>query len=98
MSLATLISSNIRLILLRAMEEAPGYNLNESILHTIVGKFGHSVSRDVIKTELSWLKEQGLVSLENVIGYYVVTLTQRGADVAAGRSSVPGVERPSPRN
>lgn len=98
MSLATLISGNIRLILLRAMEEAPGYSLNESILHTVVGRFGHNVSRDVIKTELAWLKEQGLVTYEEVLGYYVVTLTQRGADVAAGRSNVPGVERPSPRS
>ena len=96
MSLETLISSNIRLILLRAMEEAPGYSLNESILHTVVGRFGHNVSRDVIKTELSWLREQGLISTEEVVGYYVATLTTRGADVATGRSSIPGVERPSP--
>ena len=96
MSLSTLISGNIRLILLRSMEEAPGYSLNESILHTVVGRFGHNVSRDVIKTELSWLREQGLISTEEVVGYYVATLTPRGADVATGRSSVPGVERPSP--
>jgi DNA-binding GntR family transcriptional regulator len=98
MSLATLICANIRIILLRAMEEAPGYKLNESILHTVVGKFGHNVSRDVIKTELSWLKEQGLITMEEVVGYYVATLTQRGADIATGRSNNPGVERPSPRS
>jgi hypothetical protein len=98
MSLASLISANIRLILLRAMEEAPGYELNESILHTIVGKFGHNVSRDRIKTELSWLKEQDLVSYQEVLGYYVATLTQRGLDVSAGRATVPGVDRPSPRS
>ena len=96
MSLSTLISGNIRLILLRSMEEAPGYSLNESILHTVVGRFGLNVSRDVIKTELSWLREQGLIRTEEVVGYYVATLTTRGADVATGRSSVPGVERPSP--
>ena len=96
MSLSTLISGNIRLILLRSMEEAPGYSLNESILHTVVGRFGLNVSRDVIKTELSWLREQGLIRTEEVVGYYVATLTTRGADVATGRSSIPGVERPSP--
>lgn len=98
MSLSTLISGNIRLILLRAMEEAPGYSLNESILHTVVGRFGHNVSRDLIKTELAWLREQGLISTETVVGYYVATLTTRGADVATGRSTIPGVERPSPRS
>ncbi len=98
MSLETLISSNIRLILLRAMEEAPGYSLNESILHTVVNKFGHNVNRDRIKTELSWLREQGLISTEEVVGYYIATLTTRGADIATGRSTIPGVERPSPRS
>lgn len=98
MSLATLISGNIRLILLRAMEEAPGYSLNESILHTVVTNFGHNVSRDIIKSEMSWLKEQGLICINEVVGYYVATLTTRGADIATGRSTIPGVERPSPRS
>ncbi|MCM0081792.1 ArsR family transcriptional regulator [Geomonas sp. Red32] len=95
---ANVISSNLRLILVRALEQSPGYELNESILHTVVTRFGHNVSRDVIKTELTWLKEQGLLTLEEVMGYYVATLTQRGIDVANGRSTVPGVDRPSPRS
>lgn len=98
MSLATLISGDIRLILLRAMEEVPGYQLNESVLHKAVGIFGHNVSRDVIRTELAWLREQGLITMDEVLGYFVATLTTRGADVATGRSTIPGVERPSPRS
>lgn len=97
MSLAALIKGDIRLILLRALEAAPGYELNESILHKRVGHFGHQVSRDVIKTEIAWLKEQDLLTYEDVCGYYVATLTVRGADVAVGRATVPGVERPRPK-
>ncbi|MEX7475404.1 ArsR family transcriptional regulator, partial [Acinetobacter baumannii] len=31
-------------------------------------RFGHSFSRDQVKTELHWLADQGLVVLENDLG------------------------------
>lgn len=40
------------------------------------------------------LKEQGLVMVEDIGTVLVARLTERGADVAAGRAIVPGVKRP----
>lgn len=96
-SFADVVRHDIRLIILRSLEQDPGYDLNESILHTIVGEFGHNVTRDQIRTEIAWLQEQGLVTSKTVVETIVATLTERGADVATGRAVVPGVKRPSPR-
>ncbi|MBC0838378.1 ArsR family transcriptional regulator, partial [Escherichia coli] len=38
-----------------------------------------------------------LVTVENLRGFYVVTLTSRGQDVAEGRARIAGVKRPRPR-
>lgn len=92
-----LVTADIRLVLLRTLNETAGYSCNESILHSILGKFGHNISRDRVRTELVWLGEQALLSLEDVAGIYVATISQRGSDVASGSASVPGVKRPNPR-
>ena len=97
MPFAQLLNEDERLVLLRALEQDLGYSHNESILHSILERFGHKCSRDKVKTHLVWLQEQGLVTLETVGDIYVATITQRGADVATGRAMVPGVKRPAPK-
>ncbi|WP_027714909.1 hypothetical protein [Desulfuromonas sp. TF] len=94
---AELLAADIRLVILRALAEDPGYSHNESVLQQVLELFGHTESRDRIRTELSWLAEQGLITVRDALGYMVATLTGRGADVAAGRATVPGVKRPGPR-
>lgn len=97
LSFARLITEDIRLVLLRALQEDSGYSLNESVLHTVLELFGHKVGRDRVRTELAWLAEQGLVVIERVASVDVATITRRGADAAVGRIAVPGVKRPGPR-
>jgi hypothetical protein len=97
MAFSDLLTTDIRLVILRALEQDLGYSHNESIIHSVVERFGHKCSRDVIRTQLCWLREQGLVTIEDVAGYMVATITLRGADVACGRATVPGVKRPNPR-
>ncbi|MGE4545828.1 MAG: hypothetical protein AB7D06_17185 [Pedobacter sp.] len=97
MSFADIVIADIRLIILRTLAEDQGYSMNESVLQEVLGMFGHAVSRDRVKTELRWLEEQGLVTVENVVGIMVAKLTPRGADVASGAAKVDGVKRPRPR-
>lgn len=97
MAFADLVTSDRRLVILRALESDLGYSHNESIIHSILGQFGHKCSRDQVRTDLTWLQEQGLVTLEDVSGIYVAAITQRGVDVALGNATVPGVKRPGPR-
>ena len=85
-----------RLVMLRILAEVPQYRSNSSVIANLLGEFGHHPSRDQVKSDLVWLGEQGLLLTEDIGSVLVVTLTERGADVAAGRSSVPGVSKPRP--
>jgi hypothetical protein len=91
------LNKNQRLAALKALDAMPGYTANDSILHTALDSYGHNLSRDLLRTHLQWLTEQGLITLETIASTHVATLTQRGVDVALGRTHVPGVKRPDPR-
>lgn len=95
MSYADFLREDARLVTLRLLSEMPTYTSNSSILYDALSRFGHNPSRDLVKTELRWLEEQGLVQLDDIGPVLVVKLTARGADVAAGRVVTPGVKRPS---
>ena len=83
-----------RLVMLRILSELPQYRSNSSVIHNLLGQFGHHPSRDQVKVDIAWLGEMGLVELEDLGTVVVVTLLERGADVAAGRTVVPGVSKP----
>lgn len=89
-----------RLVLLKLLSEQIGYRANSSNLHAGLYKLGIVSSRDDVATELHWLRDQGLLRLEEVPeapGLTVAEITIRGDDVAHGRAIVPGVRKPAPR-
>jgi len=94
MSMKELLDEHQRLVMLRSLVEAGG-SLNDSIFQDCLDRYAPGkVSRDQMKTHISWLEEQGLVRVETLGSCMVATLTGRGQDVAEGRSSVPGVKKP----
>ncbi|TSK07930.1 MAG: ArsR family transcriptional regulator [Geobacter sp.] len=98
MSFSEIYEEHRRLIILRALENSKiGPSCNDSILQTICIEFGCRSSRDQVKSAATWLEEQGLVKNKvQESGTYIITITQRGAEVATGILTVPGVKRPSP--
>lgn len=100
MSYKQFVAEDRRLVILRLLDEDPGGSHNHAVLQQALKGWGHTVSRDVVKGDLAWLAEQGLVTV-SMIGdgdaYHVATLTDRGADVASGATIVPGVKRARPR-
>ncbi len=90
------LDQDLRLTILQLLEAADGYDLNDRILSDGLASVGHRPSGDKLKTELSWLAEQGLISAEAVGTFTVAKLTTRGTDVAKGHATVPGVKRPGP--
>jgi repressor of nif and glnA expression len=97
MSFAELVTEDIRLIILRSIAD-DGYSLNEAILQEVLNIYGHNVGRDRVRTEMQWLSEQGLISIDNVAGFMVGRLTGKGQDCASGKCRVPGVKKPRPEN
>lgn len=94
--LQTIQREDRRLVILRYLSEDDDYSLNDSMLDKCLAGIGHGVSRDVLRSDLAWLAEQGLVTADEVGAILVATLTARGDDVAKGRAVVPGVARPRP--
>ena len=88
--------ANRRLVILRLLCEADGYDLNSHIIKSALADFGHQPSMDVLHADLFWLAETDLVVNRLVGETQVAQLTERGKDVAEGRAQVPGVERPGP--
>lgn len=93
------ITRNRRLAILRFLSEERDYAMNTSTLQSALRIIGHSVTRDMVESDAAWLDEQGLARLSLVEGtsITVLTVTQRGVEVAQGLAEHPGVDRPLPR-
>lgn len=88
------VAKDRRLVVLRLLLDSAGYTANEYILQTMLERFGHVVSADLLRTELSWLTEQQLITVDEVSDVQIARLTARGEEVARGRAVNPGVKRP----
>lgn len=100
MSLAELIREERRLTILVTLREIDGNAAYEGLLQTAIQRYHNQFpSRAEIQEDLRWLRDAGLVGLsENVTPErvtYTATLSEKGDAVAAGRTVVPGVRRPS---
>jgi hypothetical protein len=92
-SYAQSVEAARRLTILLALYFAPGYTMARAALRAQVELTGYIVSADRLATDLAWLAEQGLVE---PLEMDAVRLTERGADVALGKTQTPGVRRPGP--
>ena len=96
MNFETKLKEEMRLVMLRLLNELPSYRGNSSTLHSGLNHYGLSFSRDQVKTELYWLKEQGCLDIEmDSPAVVVVKLTERGQDVVENRTRIHGIKRPS---
>lgn len=95
-SFADFQTADRRLVLLRALAAAAQYKANAFLLRSYASSVGHVVSADQIETDLAWLGEQGLITVEKVSDVTIATIKPRGLDVGNGSAQVPGVARPQP--
>ncbi len=96
MKFANFQTEDRRLCLLLALQSAAGYTANHYLLHSFLEQVAHVVSHDVVKSDLVWLAEQGLLVTSVEADIIKAKLTTRGIDCANGRTTVPGVKRPMP--
>lgn len=91
------VAEDRRLRILQILDQAEGYDCNEHVLRAELERFAHRPSLDVLRSELSWLEEQGLISTHSAGSMIVAGATARGLDCAGGRARIPGVSRPDPQ-
>jgi len=97
MNYAEEVTRDARLRLLQLLAAKPAYTGNEVALQSeLSGKFGHALARDRVRTELTWLEDQGLLVLQRPGGILLATLTGAGLEVSSGISRNPGVAAPRP--
>ena len=94
---SALLAEDRRLIILRALAEGHDYALNDFVMKRALASLGHAVSRDMLRADLTWLKDHRLVTLRLLDdgAVWVARATEDGIDVARGRPH-PGVARPLP--
>ena len=85
-----------RLAILQLLQRDPDYSINDSLLQQLLGTQGHGVSIAVVRADLAWLEQLGLLSTNELPGCTVALLRNDGVDVAMGMSVVPGIARPRP--
>jgi len=90
------LTSHRRLAILQLLSDANAYTLHEVDLKKALANRGQAASTDLLRADLQWLHEQGLVLAKQPDGIWLATLTARGGDVQQGLSTVPGVARPEP--
>ena len=86
----------IRSAALRLLADLPEYRANDIVIADAVRAVGLGCTNDQLRGHLTWLEEQRLVTVAEIGGMKVATLTERGEDVASGRAHVDGVQRPKP--
>ena len=91
------LSRHRRLAILRHLEALPDYTSNASILQDVLAGVGLPSTRDQTAGECAWLAEQGLAIVKGNGDFAVVRATIRGAEIAQGVATHPGVQRPRPR-
>lgn len=99
MSMQQILAENRRLIVLRGLCEAIDYTLNEHTLATVCNHFGNHAGKDILRGDLGFLEQHGLVRIERIDAergkLWIATLTELGDEVAKGRPWV-GVARRGP--
>lgn len=93
-SFAERVEADRRLFVLQLLAGLDSGSANERALTTGLRAMNEDVTIDQVRGLLSWLESVRLVSTVALLdGSLSATISQRGHDVAHGRSTVPGVSR-----
>lgn len=82
----------LSILLLLAQDEQG--SANELLLQDALPHLGHNPSLDSVRADLAFLADCGLLTVTTTHDLMAARITARGVDVSAGRTAVPGVQRP----
>lgn len=90
------VEEDVRLIVLRELHGQPAGRLNDTVLTRVIEAFGHTKSRDWIRTQLRKLAELGAIRVTEAGTVMIAEITRAGTEHVERRSFVEGVAKPSP--
>lgn len=91
---AAKLEAVLRLMVLQLLAAQPQGSANDASLCEAVNAMDHVCSRDRMRELIFWLQSQGalhVLDLRTQSGLVVATLTEKGHDIARGRSRIAGV-------
>jgi hypothetical protein len=95
MSFDAFLAEDARLVILKALAQEQNNTLNEAILTKVLETFGHTRSREWVRTQILKLQELGAVKTMEAGTVVIASLTQAGLDHVERRSIISGIARPS---
>ena len=89
-------NENRRWTILRLLSSDPGHETESRLIQRGVRELNHShdVGLAQIRDDLTWLDKRLLLRIAIDGDHIYAEVTQRGADVAAGRDHIDGVDAP----
>lgn len=82
-------------VILRLILDTGNFGLSSDSLQDAFDLLGRPAALDQIRKDMLWLEQAMLVTTESLEATVIVAkLTSKGEDVAKGRISYPGVQRP----
>lgn len=88
---------HVRLLILQALEHAPGYQAHQETVLTALREQGFALNRAQLHIELAWLDENADALVDRQCdGVHIAVLTPTGSEIVQGLTTVPGVMRPFP--
>ena len=94
--MSDITTQNRRLHILKCLKISTDYRMSDLLLQEMLKKIGFASPLAVIKADLAWLEQLGLLSTQELPGMTIALLCSEGVDVADGLSHVPGIARPRP--
>ena len=86
-----------RIAILRFLFVAPGKTVNSDILKIVLNERGITTSKDDLENDLCFLNAENCIEYKYFFeenNLRVITLTEKGEDVATGKTIIAGIRRP----
>lgn len=96
MSFQNIQKEDRRATILNSLQQDTDYTQNDQILKSVLASVGHKASDATLQSDLSWLSDAELITVEWVGDICIASLTRHGEDVATGATTIKGVKRPRP--
>lgn len=94
--LAKKIDEDARLSILQALSLAPGNEMNESVLDTVLAECGHKRSREWVRQQMRYLADIGGIVIDDDGPLILATITRSGLDQVERKAFLEGVKKPKP--